>query len=84
MSIQPHQLGRNPVDDLGYFTTCQISTYWACLTKKSTPKSEVRRQRRICESMVESCRNHGLREADLKDLVDSLARAVAADKTPPV
>jgi len=38
-----------------YYTECQLATLEGCKIKKSTPKSEIRRQLSIARGMLEAC-----------------------------
>lgn len=56
----PEAAARQLAVTLAWLTECQLATLEGLLTKKSTPKGELGRQRRICDDAVRQCADLGL------------------------
>ena len=50
---------RSAAEALTYFTDCQLATYDVISDRTRTSKSELSRQRSICEKMIEACSRYG-------------------------
>lgn len=51
---------RNIHEAFGYFTECNLATLERLQDRKSTPKSDLERQKGIADDMVDACRRFGV------------------------
>lgn len=56
----PETAARQIAVVLAWLTECQLATLESLMSRKSTPKGELERQRQICDTAVRQCADPGL------------------------
>lgn len=84
----PEAAARQMAIALAWITECQLATLEGLLEKKSSAKSEIKRQREICDNAVRQCADlgigpgmRGLRGHGCLRLDDELTKLAAIQKS---